>query len=271
MVGSPDDLFPDGGPLAARQALAAAGELRVFDGRATVWLVVQRLLEVVGMAGLLLGFLFGSLLVGQWVWIVLGAGTLVLAFEGPTTRLAGAEPRRWPTRSRLALVAALMVAVVILGIVRGDPSTGTGNWPPLATCALLATCYLLAPVVRWVMSLRRASGESPWPGGAHAYAVLSVLSRVQWMHPVRLAELTGMSVEQCDAWVGACASRGLVVPAARRAILTRHPEITAAGRARLHVWTLELTRRAAGAQPWADSTASTSADVIVDRSSSEVT
>ena len=30
-------------------------ELRVFDGRATAWLVVQRLLEVVGMAGLLLG------------------------------------------------------------------------------------------------------------------------------------------------------------------------------------------------------------------------
>lgn len=214
---------------------------------------------------------FGSLLVGQWLWIVLGAGTLVLAFEGPTARLAGAEPRRWPTRWRLALVAAVMAAVVILGIVSRDPSTGTGNWPPLATCALVATCYLLAPVVRWALSLRRVSGETPWPEGAHAFAVLSVLARVQWMHRVRLAELTGMSVDQCDAWVGACTARRLVVPAARRAILTRHPEITAAGRARLDAWTSELTRRSAGAQPWTDSTAPTSAEVSSDRSSSEVT
>jgi hypothetical protein len=180
MVGSPDDLLPHRGPLAARQALAAAAELRVFDARATAWLVVQRLLEVVGMAGLLLGVVFGSLLVGQWVWIVLGAGTLVLAFEGPTARLAGAEPRRWPTRWRLALVAALVAAVVLLGVVSRDPSTGTGNWPPLTTCALLATCYLLAPVVRWAFSLRRGAGATPWPDGAHAYAVLSVLARVQW-------------------------------------------------------------------------------------------
>jgi len=72
----------------------------VFDGRATAWLVVQRLLEVVGMAALLVGVVFGSVLVGQWVWIVLGAGTLLLAFEGPTTRLAGAEPRRCPPAGR---------------------------------------------------------------------------------------------------------------------------------------------------------------------------
>ena len=101
--------------------------------------------------------------------------------------------------------------------------------------------------------------------------MLSVVARVQWMHRVRLAELTGMSVDQCDAWVGACTARRLVVPAARRAILTRHPEITAAGRARLDAWTSELTRRSAGAQPWTDSTAPTSAEVSSDRSSSEVT
>ena len=48
MTGACDELLPDRGPQAARQALRAAGEVRVWDGRATAWLVVQRLLEVVG-------------------------------------------------------------------------------------------------------------------------------------------------------------------------------------------------------------------------------
>ena len=271
MVRTSDEMLPDRGAVAAGQALRAARDVRVFDARATAWLVVQRLLEVVGMSGLLLGVVFGSVLVGRWVWVVLGAGALLLAFEGPTARLAGAEPRNWPTRWRLGLVLALVVAVVVVGVLTRNSSTGTGNGSPLVGCALLAICYLLAPVVRWALSSRRGAAATPWPDGAQAYAVLSVLARVQWMHRVRLAELTGMTVEQCDAWVGACTSRGLVDPPARRAILTRHPEITAQGLARLAAWTGLLRERAAGDQPWTDSTAPTSADVSSDRSSSDVT
>jgi hypothetical protein len=271
MVGTPDEMLPDRGALAARQALAAAAGLRVFDARTTAWLVVQRLLEVVGMSALLLGIAFGSVLVGRWVWIVLGAGALLLALEGPTARLAGAEPRNWPTRWRLGLVAALMVAVVVVGILTRNSSTGTGSGSPLVGYGLLVTCYLVAPVVRWALSSRQGAGAAPWPDGAQAYAVLSALARVQWMHRVRLAQLTGMTLEQCDAWVGACASRGLVAQGASRGILTRHPEITAQGLARLTAWTDLLQQRAAGAQPWTDSTAPTSADVSSDRSSSDVT
>jgi len=76
--------------------------------------------------------------------------------------------------------------------------------------------------------------------------VLSVPCRVQWMHPDRRAVLTRMSQEQCDAWVAACAARGLVVPAARRWVLLRHAELTASGLAWLDAWTVEFTRRAAG-------------------------
>lgn len=271
MAGTIDELLPDRGPEAARQVLRAAGDIRVWDGRATAWLVLQRLLEAAGMAAFLVGVVAGSVLVGRWVWIVLGAGTLLLAFEGPTTRLAGAEPRRWPTRRRVAGFAAVVAAVVVLAIVPPDVSSSTGNWPQLGTLLVLALSYFLAPVVRWAWSLRRVAGATPWPDGAQAYAVLSVLARVQWMHRVRVAELAGMPLEQCDAWVGACAARGLVVRPARRAFLTRHPEITAAGLARLDAWTAELTQRAAGAQPCTDSTAPTSPAVSSDRSASDVT
>ena len=113
MAGTVDEMLPDRGPSAAQQALRAASEVRVWDGRATAWLVVQRMVEVVG-----------------------GAMILVTVVFGP---------------------------------------------------AMVATCYLLAPVVRWAWSRRRPSVATPWPDGAQAYAVLAVLARVQWMRPDRLA------------------------------------------------------------------------------------
>jgi hypothetical protein len=137
MAGTIDELLPDHGPEAARQALRA--------------------------------------------------GSLLLAFEGPTTRLAGAEPRRWPTRRRVAGFPAVVAAVVILATVSPQVPSSTGSWPQLGT------------------------------------------------------------------------------------LMTRHPEITSAGLARLDVWTAELAERAAHAQPCTDSTAPTSPDVSSDRSASEVT
>ena len=272
MVGSPDDLLPDRGPVAARQALAAAEELRVFDGPATAWLVVQRVLEVWGMAMLLGGIVYGSVLVGQWVWVAVGVGVLLFAWDGPVSRRAGAEPLRWPTRWRVGAVTALAVAI-LAGAALTDASQGSsGNVSGFVVgSAGLAVCYLVAPVARWLWSRRRPRGATAWPDGAQAYAVLSVLSRAQWVHPDRLAVLTGLPRDRCDEWLRACAARGLATPAARRAILKRNAEITASGRARLARWDAELTRRAAGAQPWTDPTAPTSADVIVDSSSSEVT
>jgi len=271
MAGSPDDLLPDRGPLAARQALAAADELRVFHGRATVGVVVQRSLEVAGFVLIAQGALYGGMLVGQWAWVLVGVGVVAFASEGPVGRLAGAEPRRWRTRWRVTLVAAAMVLILLRGM------GALGSWVAAndrvfpAGLALVAVGYLLAPVARWAWSRRRAPGTTAWPDGAQAFAVLSVLAGAQWVHPDRLSVLTGLPRGRCDDWVRACAVRGLAVPAARGRVFLRKAEITPAGLDRLDVWTSELTRRAAGAQPWTDSTAPTSAEVIDDRSSSDVT
>jgi len=271
MLGSPDDLLPDRGPAAARQALAAAEQLRIFDGRATVWVVVQRLLEVAGFVLIFLGALYGGMLVGQWVWVAVGLAVVVLAHEGPVAPLAGAEPKRWRTRWRVVLVAAVMVLILLRGM------RALGSWVaendlvfPVGLVTV-AVGYFLAPVVRWAWSRRRAPGTTAWPDGAQGFAVLSVLAGAQWVHPDRLSVLTGLPRDRCDDWVRACAVRGLAVPAARGRVFLRNAEITPAGLARLDAWTFELTRRAAGAQPWADSTAPTSPDVIVDSSSSDVT
>ncbi|HET7821243.1 MAG TPA: hypothetical protein VFL10_06930, partial [Ornithinibacter sp.] len=110
--------------------------------------------------------------------------------------------------------------------------------------AVLAVCYLAAPVVRWLWSRRRPRGATVWPDGAQAYAVLTVLSRAEWVHPDRLAVLTGLPRDRCDAWLRACAVRGLATTA-RRAFLMRNAEITAGGRARLAQWDSELATRAA--------------------------
>ena len=222
-----------------------AGEIRVWDSRATAWLVVQRLLEVIGFLMVFGGVVFGSVLVGRWVWILGGVAVLLLVWEGPVGRRAGAEPRRWPTRWRAALVTAGLVAIVlaasgVLGSEAADDDGTVVNGP-----ALIAACYLLAPVVRWLWSLRRPRGTTPWPDGAQAYAVLAVLAKAQWMHPERLAALTGLPREQCDEWVAACAARGLAVTARRRRGLFRNAEITQSGLARLDTWTAELAARAA--------------------------
>jgi hypothetical protein len=273
MVGTPDEMLPDLGPEAAQQVLRAAAEVRVFDGRATAGLVLQRLIEVIGGAMILVAVVFGSVLVGGWVWITVGLLVVLLASGGPVGRLAGAEPRRWPFRWRAALVTALIVLIVLdaMGLLGSWASSGTWGPPLVVGPAVTAFCYLLAPVVRWVWSLRRPAGTTPWPDGSQAFAVLSVLSRVQWMHPDRLAELTGLPPSRCLEWVQASVARGLAVPATSRRFFSRNAEITATGLARLDTWTAELTEQAARAQPWTSATAPTSPAVSSVRSSSDVT
>ncbi len=101
--------------------------------------------------------------------------------------------------------------------------------------------------------------------------MLAVPAKVQWMHPDRLAALTGLSSGRCDEWVRACAQRGLASPATHRRFFSHYAEITTSGLVRLDAWTAELTERAAGAQPWTDSTAPNMPVVSSDRSSSDVT
>ena len=200
----------------------------MFDGRATAWLVLQRLLEVAGFTMFFGGVLFGSVLVGQWVWIGAGVVVTLFAWEGPVGRRAGAEPLRWPTRWRVTLVAAGVVAILasaLLPVPSQDSSGGPSGF--VVGAAALAACYLVAPVVRWLWSRRRPRGATAWPEGAQAYAVLTVLSRAQWVHPDRLAVLTGLPRDRCDEWLRACAVRGLATTAARRAFLMRNAEITA--------------------------------------------
>jgi hypothetical protein len=268
MVVSPDDLLPDHGPSAARQALAAAAGLRVFDGRATCWLVLQRVLEITALALLLGAAVYGFLMGAVWVMLTLctaGVAAALVGYEGTVGRLAGAEPRRWRTRWRVLVVLAAATVILL-------PEFGAfGPWSSAATGLVVAGGYLVTPVLRWATTRRRPRATTGWPDGAQAFAVLSVLARAQWVHPDRLSQLTGLPRDRCDDWVRACAVRGLAVPAARGRVLLHRPEITAAGLVRLDVWTSELTRRAAGAQPWTASTAPTSAEVSSDRSSSEVT
>jgi hypothetical protein len=247
MAGTVDEMLPDRGPVAAQQALRAAADIRVWDGRATAWLVAQRLLEIVGFAMVFAGVVFGSVLVGQWVWILGGVAILLLVWEGPVAPRAGAEPRRWPTRWRATLVTAVLVVIVLAATgFFGSSLAGNDEGSTLANpLGLVAVGYLLAPVVRWLWSLRRPRGTTDWPDGAQAYAVLAVLAKAQWMHPDRLAALTGLTRERCDEWVQACAARGLAVTARRRRGLFRNAEITASGLARLEAWTAELATRAA--------------------------
>ena len=136
---------------------------------------------------------------------------------------------------------------------------------------VIAACYLLAPVVRWLGSLRRRQGTTPWPDGAQGYAVLAVLARVQSMHPDRLATLTGLP--RCGATSGWRPARreGSRFPPRGGAASCAERADHRGGLGRLDAWTVELTARAARAQPCTDSTAPTSPDVSSARSASDVT
>ena len=228
MVGRLDDLLPDRGPSAARQALAAADELRVFDGGATAWLVAQRGLEVRGVAMLLAGVFYGGVLVGQWMRVVAGVAVVAFARGGP----GGAPCRcRAPAGARpvagvfvLAVATAILLAAIVplAPWVRRTRGSRPGRCLSPSATSSCRSCGGRRPVVG------RAEGL-PGPDGAHAFAVLSVLARAQWVHPDRLSALTGLPHDRCDAWVQACSARALAAPAARGRLFLRNPSITAAG------------------------------------------
>jgi hypothetical protein len=197
---------------------------------------------------------------------------LVAGSEGVLGRFAGAEPSRWPSRWRVVTTTIVIVAIlVVVWVLNGATGPAGVNPGVLTSWAAVVAGYLLAPVARWVWSLHLPRGVTPWPNGAEAYAVLSVLSCARRVYPDRLAVLVGMPRGRCDQWLQACSVHGLAIPATHGRFVTRRPEITAAGVARLAEWNSELAARAAGAQPWTDSTAPTTPDVSSDRSPSDVT
>ena len=134
------------------------------------------------------------------------------------------------------------------------------------------TCSRSLAVWRLPLACRALGrdGTTAWPDGAQAFAVLSVLARAQWVHPDRLSVLTGLPRDRSA--LGCRPARHVVSPYRRLvgacSCATRRSPRPASPARRVDA---ELTRRAAGAQPWTESTAPTSADVIVDSSSSEVT
>ena len=265
-------LLPDRGPDAARRALAAAAAVRVFDGRATAWLVVARATEVPVLALLVVAMVDPDRLAGPWFWWALGVLVLV-AIAQPLGRVAGAEPRLLTTRRRVALTSVGILLVVLVG--RLDASSDREG-PPVRVhlvAALGLGCYVLAPAVRWARNrLTHGRGPEPgWPEGAEAFAVLSVLAQARRVHPARLCALTGLLPVRCDEWVEACTRRGLALRGSRRTLFPRGSEITPLGLRRLEEWTAELEARAGGAQPWTSSTAPTSPADSTSRSSSEVT
>ena len=209
---------------AADEALRAAAGLRVFDGRATAWLVAAAAARGRGVRDVLRRRALRQR-PGRPVGVDRrGRGRHALRLGG-----SGGPP----CRGRAAAVAH--------PLARHARDGGRGRHPgqrraarPLAGlvgqasgfvvgAAALAACYLVAP--RSCAGCGRVAGPrgaTAWPDGAQAYAVLAVLSRAQWVHPDRLAVLTGLPRDRCDEWLRACAARGLATTAARRAFLMRN-------------------------------------------------
>ena len=154
-----------------------------------------------GVRDVLRGIVFGSVLVGQWVWIGAGAGVTLFAWEGPVGRRAGAEPLRWPTRWRVTLVTAGVVAI----LARACCPRFAGRRRPRVSWsgALVGRRYLLA---RWCAGCGRV--RRPWRDGVARRRTglrgADRASRAQWVHPDRLAVLTGLPRDRCDEWCAAC-------------------------------------------------------------------
>lgn len=166
-----DELLRVHGPEASREALRAAEEISVLDGRATAWLVVKRVLDLAWFAALLMAGTRDGW-DGPWLWWTFAGVFVVLAVtDAPLARRTGAQPPAWTVRWRIAVTT--MALVSYLGLVAlTEPADPEALDPVLVgAAAVVGAAYLLAPVVRWARGRRRPRDvTSSWPAGAEALA-----------------------------------------------------------------------------------------------------
>ena len=280
-------MLPDRGPVSAQQALRAARrDPRVWDGRATAWLVAQRLLEVVGLrdaprrdrrrerprSASGCGSSAGAALSAPRLGGTGGStgrrrATSPWPAPGGASASCGRPLHRDPLWNWVCRFALRMTL---------SPAATAGSRPGFSSSAV---GYLLTSDLGLVVVDHRGPWpwvRAAWPDGAQGYAVLSVLSRAQWVHPDRLSVLTGLSRDRCDDW------RPRRGPAACLAVPRRAPEWgcrfatprspgerAASCPSRLVCERPSSSRRAAVALSRGPTRlAPTSADVIVARSSS---
>ena len=190
MVGSPDDLLPDRGAVAARQALAAAEE------RAGVRRPRHGVARGAAAAR---GGRYGRPAAGDRstgaCWSASGCGSW-WAWAVAAARLRGSRWRASPARSRGAGAPAggsscsspSMVAVVVVGIVSRTRSIGDGQ---RVVRGRAVRCWRAATSSHRSCGGRgRAAGRAgatPWPDGARATPCCRCWRGAQWVHPDRLA------------------------------------------------------------------------------------
>ena len=244
-----DYLLTVAGPDDARAALHAADRLVLPDGRATAWLVADRLVSGAWYVALLATALDQDTAGGDFpstlLKVVLAAGVLVILVDLACTRAAGVRPRRqWESRwSWLGQVLGIAVVVFMLA---------SQSFEVRALVVVLGAGvlgYAAVPVVRWLRASRRVGGPSTaWPPGAQAFALLSVLARVEAIAPDRLVGVTHLDAASGPEGLERLRAEGSVHGGGRRHPLVGDQLVglTASGRERLDGMRAELERLASG-------------------------
>ena len=261
---SPDYLLQVATPESARAALEADAAGIVLDGRATAWLMAGQ------AGGLVVLLLVASVFVDTEqprdigpIWVLLVAPVVLLA--AAAERLAGISPPAVPWQLSLAVSTAAVTGALAVVWVSGEIA-----WGIVVFVAVLGLGGLAPLAGRWRGRRRGRRSSLAWPQGAQAFAILSVLDRVDTVAPSRLAVLAGIDPRTLDPWIDRLRSEWALSGGRRRHRLVGDQRvfITEPGRERLGRMRRHLEELA---QPCTSSTAPTSPDVTSARSSSEVT
>lgn len=239
-----------GGAASARAALTAADRVELVDARATAALVATRLLAGGGFL-LLVAAVIGDIVPPGDTTALNGSPQVPLALavavalaaallDTVTTRWVGVTPASSTRRGRWVWMTGWFALVVGFLIVQFDPRAF------LAIFALGVVIHAAVPALRWWRVRRHASSAVSWPTGAEAFALLSVLARVESITPDRLLGLAALPPVAGDRWLDRLRSEGSVFGGRRRHWLLGDERVglTVPGRQRLALMRGELERMA---------------------------
>ena len=245
----PDYLLAVADPDDARAALDAADRLVLPDGRATAWLVADRLVSGAWYIALLATALNQDTAGGDFpstlLKVVLAAGVLILLVDVACTRAAGVRPRR-QRESRWSWLAQVLGTAVVVFVLAGQ-SVDVRALVGVLGAGVLG--YAAIPVVRWLRATRRVGGErAPWPAGAQAFALLSLLARVEAIAPERLLGIADLDAASGQEWLERLRAEWSVHGGGHRHPLVGGQPVglTASGRERLDRMRAELQQLASG-------------------------
>jgi hypothetical protein len=245
----PDYLLLVATPHDARAALDAGERLVLPDGRGTAWLAADRLVTGAWYVVLLATALGQDTAGGDFpsarLLVLLALGVPVLLLDLACSRAVGLRPRQvrasWWARGAQGLAAGVAVFV----LVNLGSSSVTWRGPVLAVGVLL---YSSAPVVGWWRASHRGGGAPvEWPPGSQAFALLSVLARVEGVTADRLLTLNGLPPVNGDRWLDRLRSEQALYGGRRRHWVVGDTLVglTAPGRERLDRMRADLERLAA--------------------------